>query len=128
MALVSVCKSLCDLRAISGDAFRRQRLSTDTLTQRMAFYQLHSDVHMPFRFPYFENRADVRVCEGSCRAGFTDQPGTSRGVGGKGFGKDFQRDVALEPWIMSPIHLAHAACAENADDLVRSHTASLHDP
>ena len=33
-------------------------------------------------------------------------------------GQRFQRDLAGEPGVLRPVHLTHAACAEQADDLI----------
>jgi hypothetical protein len=40
--------------------------------------------------------------------------------------EDFERDVATEPAVGRPIHLAHAAGTEGGDDVVMSELAANH--
>ena len=39
-------------------------------------------------------------------------------IGGKGGGKDLDRDVAIELRVTGPVDLAHSACPDWTDDLV----------
>ena len=46
------------------------------------------------------------------------EAGDALRVGGEGGGQDFDRDLAAEHGVAGAIHLAHAALAEQGEDLV----------
>jgi hypothetical protein len=46
--------------------------------------------------------------------------GSARWILGVFRGQNLQRDVAIEPRVMRPIHLAHSAFADLGEDLVRA--------
>jgi hypothetical protein len=41
-------------------------------------------------------------------------------ISGKGCGQDFYRNVATQAGVPGPVHLAHPACAERREDIVRT--------
>ena len=52
------------------------------------------------------------------------EPRHRRVVPGHRVGEHFDRDLAIEPRIPGPVHLAHAAGAEQRDDFVRTETGT----
>ena len=61
---------------------------------------------------------DVRVVELAGRARFLLESSQPAAIGCVRVEDQFDRDVASEAWIARAIHLAHAAGAEPADDLI----------
>ena len=59
---------------------------------------------------------DVRVTQRGQDFGFALETRETTGIGGERRGKHFDRDVAIEPGIASPIDLAHAAGANQRGD------------
>ena len=72
------------------------------------------------------NRGDVRVIQPGQRFRFTPEP-PPRGLVAQRTGwQHFQRDVAIEMFVMSKVDLAHAAGAEPLDDPVVREGAADH--
>ena len=63
---------------------------------------------------------DVRMVECRDRARLAFEPPQPVAVGREGGRQDLDRNAAPEPRIARPIDLAHPACAEQADDFIRS--------
>ena len=63
---------------------------------------------------------DVGVIEGRERLRFAREPGQAIGIAGERVRKDLQRDVAIQLRIVRAIHLAHSACAEGGENLIRA--------
>lgn len=61
---------------------------------------------------------DVRVLEGGESPGLTLESSEPLGFGGDSLGQNLQRDVTAEPRVDRPVDVAHAACADDGDDLV----------
>ncbi len=57
----------------------------------------------------------VQRGEDSC---FTLEPGQAFRIIGEQVGQDFEGHISVELGVPSPIHLSHAALAEQLDDLV----------
>src|SRR5262249_60387688 len=60
-----------------------------------------------------QGREDVRLAL---------KPRQTLGIAGNGRREDFERDLALQPRIPRPIHLAHATGAERCNDFVGADT------
>jgi hypothetical protein len=70
---------------------------------------------------------DVRVVQRGYRAGFALEPSDALGVGGEVVRQRLQGNVAPELRVASLPHLAHAATANEGNDLVMSYArAGLH--
>ena len=81
--------------------------------------ELHRDVRDSVRLADVVDGQDVRMVERRGRARLLLEALTAAGVGGQGLGQHLDRDLAPEPRVPRPIHLAHAAGAERREDLVR---------
>ena len=66
------------------------------------------------------NAADVRMVERREDLGFPFEPGEAVRVLSKRLGQDFQRDVAIQLRVAGAVDLAHAAAAEERQDLIRA--------
>ena len=66
------------------------------------------------------NLCDARMVERRQRARLAVEHRKPKGIGGKRQWQNLDRDVAVQPRVMRAIDLAHAADAEDTDDLVRS--------
>ena len=62
--------------------------------------------------------SDVRVVQRGEDAGLPFEAGQPIRVGGERRGQHLQCDVAVEPRVAGPVHLAHAAGPERAGDVV----------
>jgi hypothetical protein len=65
-------------------------------------------------------RADVRMIERGNSTGFPVEAFTPVGIGRKMLGKNLDRYRTIKPRISRAIDLAHTACADRCDDLVRT--------
>jgi hypothetical protein len=61
---------------------------------------------------------DIGMIERAQRPRFARKASAAFGIAADGVGQDFQRNVATELGVARAIHLAHAAGAERAEDLV----------
>jgi hypothetical protein len=59
---------------------------------------------------------DVRVIQRRQRFRLALEPHQPIGIAGERFRQHLQRDVAIEFAVARPIHLAHSACPERAED------------
>ena len=64
---------------------------------------------------------DVGVVQGGGGLGLLLEAAHEVGLVGERIGEEFQRHIALQSRIASPIDLAHAAAANQRDDLVGAH-------
>src|SRR5579864_2663187 len=65
-------------------------------------------------------RRDVRMIERRQRLGFSCEPGEALRVVRERLRKEFDRHVTVEPGVAGAVDLAHAARAEEREDLVRT--------
>ena len=100
-------------RYTSPSHFVSQRRSVDELRHEIRRVLLDADV---------VNNEDVGVVQTACRDGFLREAPVALGVAGCRLGKDLDGDLALQPGILRPVHLAHPTRAEWTDDLVRTET------
>ena len=61
---------------------------------------------------------DVRMVQRRERLGFAREPGEPIGIVRERVGQDFERDVAIELRVASPIDLSHPAFADRRSDFV----------
>jgi hypothetical protein len=87
-------------------------------------HELHHDEVDAFGRLDLVDRDDIRVVEGGGGAGFLDEAGTARSVREPVGRENLDGDVAAEPRVAGAIDLAHSACADGRDDLVRTETAA----
>ena len=58
------------------------------------------------------------MVEGGQDLGFALEARHARGIAGKGFGQNFERDVAFQPGVFGSIYFPHAARADGRQNLV----------
>ncbi len=106
----------------------RQRALRDPSRQIVAVDELHHERAHAAAFFQSVNLGDMRMVQGRERLGLASETRQTIGIAREGFGKDLQRDVAIELRIARTKHLAHAAGADRCDDFVRSdaRTHGLH--
>ena len=95
-----------------------KRPGFDLFTQRLAGNQLHREEINAILRAKFINGFDVRMIELGERQRFFAKLFARRFVGEQTGGKNLQRDVAVELFVMSAIDFAHAARADFFDDPV----------
>ena len=97
----------------------------DAVGQRRPFDQLQDErplVASRFSGTFLQtvDRRDVGMIQRREHVGLALEPGESVTIVDEGVGEDLQRDIAAELCIRRPIHPAHAAFAEEGDDVVVS--------
>ena len=130
-ALVGRFERLGDLQEDRQCLLERQRATGDDLRERLAGDHLHHQERNrrpPLGRGRFAiaghrrleamQRRDVRVVERSEDARLALEARQALGIGRERVGQDLDRHFAFEPAIARPVHLSHAARAENREDLV----------
>ena len=103
---------------------QRQAAGRNQRVERLALDELHRQETDAVGFLGRVDGDDVRVIEGGDGAGFAREAFEPRRIAGHVGRQHLERDVAAEPRIVRAIHLAHAACAERGDDLIRADAGS----
>ena len=103
---------------------QRQTSRRNQRIERLPLDQFHGQEPDAIRIFSGIDRDDVRVVECGDGAGFAREAFVPRRIGGHAGGQHFQRNIAGEPGIAGAIHLAHSACPERADDLIRPDAGS----
>jgi len=89
-----------DLDPQIQDEVEPERLSLESLAERLSLHQLHDDERLTLVFPDLVNRADVRMVEGRRRAGFAKEPIERRLVPDGLLGKELERDRAVQDRVL----------------------------
>ena len=113
-----------DLRREVDSASHRQRPSIDLVPKCSPLDELGDDErHVSFEVDIVDGD-DARMiqCAGGTR--FLEEPAAALGIRGHCGGQDLQRDIAVDPRIVSEINLAHSAGAQRRDDFVRTEAVS----
>src|SRR5262245_39478991 len=92
----------------------QHRLERERPLRRSALHQLHDEIVRP----NIVKAADVRMIQRSYRSRFAIK------AIGELFGGYLDCDLAPEPGIERAVNLAHTACTNERDDLVRPQTCS----
>jgi hypothetical protein len=89
-----------------------QRLPSDQMLQRVAVEQLHHDEQAAAVLSKLVNRADVRMIQRGCGAGFAFEALSGLGARGRVGREELDRDLAAETFMPAPVDDAHAAAAD----------------
>ena len=122
-ALMRRLQRLADLSREGHRLVYRNGPASDAIGERLALDQLHDEhVGVSAGGATFEavHVRDVRVVERGEHLGLARKACEPLAVGGERGRQDLDGDVALESWVARAIHLAHAACADGGDDLIRA--------
>jgi hypothetical protein len=109
------------LRNLPGNRNRlieRQRASLNARCQRLAVDELQHQKPMRSSLLEAVDTGDVLMVQRGEDLRLAPEPREPFRILGDAVRQRFQRDLAGEPGVLRPIHLAHAACAEQADDLI----------
>jgi len=109
-----------DLHCQLEEIVEGDRAPADDAVQRLAVEQLGDDVRLRVVRADVVDRGDVRMFERRGRARLLREPAQALDAVRDPRRQNFDRDVALAPRIARAIHLAHAAAANESDDLVRT--------
>ena len=101
-------------------AIDRKRATLQDGGERLALQVLHDEVAGALLFADVVQRADVRVVETGDDARFTLEAFPRVRCLSERRREDLDSDGAIQPRVTRLIHLAHAACTERRDDLVRA--------
>src|ERR1035437_965740 len=112
-------KTFCHLQSDVERLAERKRSASNKLAQRLAFQKLHDDEGDSALLPDVMQGEDVWMREGGDGTGLALEAGKRLRIGRDGLGEDLDRDLAAQPRVACPVDLAHAACPEGSDDLVR---------
>ena len=96
----------------------RHALPRDDLGQRLADHQLHRQEGHAVLLVDGIDRDDVGVVQRGNRPRLALEAAAALRIVRRGLGQDLQRDAATELAVLGQQDLAHAACAEGADDPV----------
>jgi hypothetical protein len=108
----------CDLQRVRDGAARGQGSLPQTGAQRLAAQELGDHERAASLLAELKDRQDVGMRELRDAQSLAFEPHDGDRIGGERFPQDFDRHIAIESRIAGSIHLAHAAGAERADDLV----------
>jgi hypothetical protein len=108
------------LEDVAGRLVERNQSLRNALRQILAPDELHDEgARAPALFDAI-NRRDVGVIEGGQRLRLTREARHAIRVGGKHVGQDVDGDVAVQPRVPRPVHLAHTALPDGRDDLLHT--------
>jgi len=96
----------------------------DDLVKRGTLYQFQHEGVRDHTVLETVDVTDVRMIERRQHLRLAPEPGEPVGVIREGVGKNFQRDVAIEPGVPRAENFAHPAFADGADDFVGTETSS----
>ena len=103
---------------------QRNGASIEPRRQRRAFDKLHDEGVRRAGVLEPIHVCDVGMVERAEHLRFAMESREPIGIGGEGVWQDFQRDISGELAVTGPIHLAHAAPADDLDNLVGSDPGS----
>ena len=109
------------IRELPGDPeglLDAQRPAHQAIRERLALDQLEDDPANPPTLLDPMDRRDVRVVQRGQRAGLPLEAGEPIRIGRPHGGQDVDGDVTPQPSVTGTIHVAHAAGADERDDLV----------
>src|SRR6266542_1793282 len=118
--LMSGGEAVRNLLCILDRVARREAASRELRSQRLAFEKFLNDIGSPVVLTNVVDRGDVGMVEGACSLSLLLEAAQPVVIRREGRRKDFDRDVAFQPLVPSPVDLAHPARAERRDDLVRA--------
>jgi len=107
-----------DLNRDRGCVAFVQRAMAEPVLERIAFDVLHHEKPDAVDRLDGVDGGDVRVIQGAERFGFPLKSREAVRIGRDLRRQDLDRDVALQPGVMSAIHLTHASRANGLDNLV----------
>jgi hypothetical protein len=107
-----------DFDAEVEEGFEFDRPGADAVLQRDAIEKLHCDKGFAVLIVDVVDGADVGMIEGGRGLGLTLKAGKGLGIAGDFFGKEFERDEAVETRVFGLINDFHAATAELFNDAV----------
>jgi len=94
------------------------RACGEALPEVLPLQQLAHHVEDALVQTHVVNRHHVRMVQGSSEARLLLQPRQGVFIGGEVLPDDLQRDLTVQAPVARPVHLAHPAGADEADDLV----------
>ncbi len=111
-------KPVCYLNAHLQKLRYFDGLPCNTVLQRLALEQLHSDKRPFFEFSNIVNGANVGVIERGCSARFAAESLDRLRIMGDIVGKEFQRDVAAKPRVFSFVDYTHSSAPKFFEDAI----------
>jgi len=130
LILAARVRCLQTARDLRGDGHRftgRQRSPVQKVAQRLAVEQLRDCVTHTVVVAEVVNRQDVGMRNRRHRTCLALEACDAVGIGGEGFRQDLDRDLAAQVRIVGPIHFAHPAGANRADDFVGAEARAGHE-
>jgi hypothetical protein len=124
-SVVRVRESVGELDAVVHDLVDGQGSRRQQRVERLPLDELHRNVGLAVRLADFMNGADIRMVESGSGSRFTRQPCVRGGIVEAAAKENFDCDVAVEPFVVGAIDLAHSAGAELAGDPVVSNPPVL---
>jgi hypothetical protein len=109
---------LGDFLAVPDDVVERARTLPDDLAQRAALEVLHHEEQVPVVLHDVEHRRDVGVVDPARDLDLAQEPPARGLVRGEPRRERLDRDRAVEVAVLRPIHLPHAARADELLDVV----------
>jgi hypothetical protein len=114
-----------DFRGRAQQLGQRQRSALEPPLQRLSLDVFHHEIVAAVLAADVVDRADMRVVEGGNRARFTLEPQAVLGIVAVWTDRQLQGNRAAKARVASAIHLAHAAGARQAVNLVRTEPRAL---
>ena len=113
-------KGVRDLTRDGQRIGQRHRPARDDRGQVLALDHFHDQRMNAAGLLEAVNVRDVWMIQRRQRLRFSCEPSEAFRVVREGLGQHFDRDVTVEPGVAGAVDLAHAACAEEREDLIRA--------
>ena len=109
---------LCDLPGDPERLLDRNPAARDALVQALAVHEFENKELLPVEFVEAVDLRDMRMIQGGEELGFATEASDTIRIVRERYGHDLERDFPSELGVFRAIDFAHAAAAEQGDDLV----------
>ena len=117
-----------DLDSQIEQLFNLERTALDLVFEGYAVQILHGDEGLPVLLADVVNGADIGMVQGRGRLRFALEAAEGLRIFGYIFGKELQRDEAVQSRVFGLVNHTHAAATEHLNDSVVGNGLADHDP
>lgn len=106
------------------DAFDIQTTRGNEIGERLSFHQFPRDEWTPVSFLYRIDGDDARMIEGRSGSRLAAESTYTIRIGGDRVGQQFEGHLTPQAWVLSGIHFAHSASADQMKDAIGADMAA----
>ena len=117
---VRSAQAVCHLNPVVHCFPERQRPPIQPLAETLPFEQFRNQEVGTVLVANIEDREKIVMVQGTENSRFLLKALQTFGIGGKGRGKDLDRNTSLEAGVTRAVYLAHAAGAERRLNFIRA--------